>query len=167
MLKGINSPFTHCPLGLAADLTVSLFISLLFTNAKLYRPRDAEELFNLCHVSACNIIKHIFGVLKWRFHILVHPLQFDMDVQAHLPLALAAVHNFIQKYNSSDITDFNDVEDPQLGMCGEGLIAAEGQLAGGLPEVAERQQANERWGRIAQEMWAQYQAELSRCNLKE
>ena len=83
-----------------------------------------------------------------------------MDVQAHLPPALAAVHNFIRKYDSSDITDFNDVEDPQPGMCGEGLVAAEGQLAGGLPEVAERQQANERQGRIAQEMWAQYQAEL-------
>ena len=78
-----------------------------------------------------------------------------------MPPALATVHNFIQKYNSSDITDFDDVEDPQPGMCGEGLVAAEGQLAGGLPKVAERQQANERQGRIVQEMWAQYQAELS------
>ena len=90
-----------------------------------------------------------------------------MDVQAHLPPALAAVHNFIRKYNSSNITDFDDVEDPQPGMCGEGSVAAEGQLAGGLPEVAERRQANERWGRIAQEMWAQYQEELSRRDLKE
>ena len=83
-----------------------------------------------------------------------------MDVQARLPPALAAVHNFIWKYDSSDITDFDDVEDPQPRTCGEGPVAAEGQLAGGLPEVAERRQANERWGRIAQEMWVQYQAEL-------
>ena len=90
-----------------------------------------------------------------------------MDVQACFPLALAAVHNFIRKYNSSNITNFDDVKDPQPGMCGEGPVAAEGQLAGGLPEVAERWQANERQGRIVQEMWAQYQAELSQRDLEE
>ena len=75
-----------------------------------------------------------------------------MDVQACLPPALAAVHNFIQKYDSSDITNFDDIKDSQPGTCGEGPVAAEGQLAGELPEVAERRQANERQGRIAQKM---------------
>ena len=31
---------------------------------KLYKPHNKEELFNLHHTSACNIIECIFGVLK-------------------------------------------------------------------------------------------------------
>ena len=89
-----------------------------------------------------------------------------MDIQACLPPALAAVHNFIQKHDPNDIADFDDVEDPQPGAHMEGA-AAEGQLADGLPRTAERQQTNERWDRIAQDMWVQYQAELSQRNLEE
>jgi hypothetical protein len=140
---------------------------LLFTNAILSRPQDAEELFNLRHASARNVIERIFGVLKWRFRILVHPPQFDMDIQARLPPALAALHNFIRKHDPDDIADFDDVEDPQPGArAEEGPAAAgEGQLAEGLPRAAERRQTNERRDRIAQDMWIQYQTELSRRNL--
>jgi DDE superfamily endonuclease len=138
------------------------------TNSQLSRPRNAEELFNLRHASAHNIIERSFGVLKWCFRILIHPPQFDMDIQAHVPPALAALHNFIRKYNPDNIADFDNVEDPQPGACMEGPAAAEeGQLADGLPGAAEREQTNERRDRIAQEMWTQYQAELSRCNLEE
>ena len=89
-----------------------------------------------------------------------------MDLQARLPPALAALHNFIRKHDPDDIADFDDVEDPQPGACAEGP-AEEGQLAEGLPRVAERRQTNERRDRIAQEMWVQYQAELSRRDLAE
>jgi hypothetical protein len=76
--------------------------------------------------------------------ILVHPLQFDMDIQAHFPPALAALHNFIRKHNPDDIADFNNVEDPQPGACAGGPAAVEeGQLAEGLPRAAERRQTNE------------------------
>ena len=54
-----------------------------------------KELFNLQHASTCNIIECICGVLKQQFHILVHPPEYNMDVQAHLPPALAPLHNFI------------------------------------------------------------------------
>ena len=91
-----------------------------------------------------------------------------MDVQTHLPPALAALHNFIRKYDGDDIADFDDVEDPQPGARMEGLAAEEGQLAEGLPGAAERQQASGRRDRIAQELWTAYQAELSRhSNLQE
>jgi hypothetical protein len=139
---------------------------LLSTNTKLSRPQNAEELFNLRHASARNVIERVFGVLKWQFRILVHPPQFDMDIQARVPPALAALHNFIRKYDPDDIADFDDVKDPQPGARMEGA-AAEGQLADGLPRTAERRQTNERWDRIAQDMWVQYQAELSRRNLEE
>lgn len=89
-----------------------------------------------------------------------------MDIQARVPPALAALHNFIRKYDPDDIADFDDVKDPQPGARMEGA-AAEGQLADGLPRTAERRQTNERRDRIAQDMWVQYQAELSWRNLEE
>jgi hypothetical protein len=91
-----------------------------------------------------------------------------MDIQARLPPALAALHNFIRKHSPDDIADFDNIDDPQPGARAEGPAAAEeGQLAERLPRAAERWQTNERWDRIAQEMWVQYQAELSRRNLAE
>ena len=143
-----------------------LILSRTNTNITVYcRPRNAEELFNLRHVSARNVIERIFGVLKSRFRILVYPPQFDMETQTRLPPALAALHNFIRKHDPDDIADFDDSEDPQPGTRVEGLDA-EGQLADGLPGAAERQQSNRRRDRIAQELWTQYQAELSRRNLQ-
>ena len=85
-----------------------------------------------------------------------------MDLQADLPPVLTALHNLIRKHDPDDIANFKDVEDPQPGAFAEGPAAAEeGQLPEGLPRAAERQQTNERWDRIVQEMWVQYQAELS------
>lgn len=134
------------------------------TNAEPSRPQNAEELFNIRHSSARNVVERIFGVLKWRFRILVHPPQFSMDVQARLPPALAALHNFIRQHDPDDMADVDDnIDDPQPGTRAEPPVApAEGQLAGGIAGAAERRQANERRDKIAQEMWTQYQAELLR-----
>ena len=90
-----------------------------------------------------------------------------MDLQAHLPPALATLHNFIRKHDPNDIADFDDVEDPQPGTRVEGPAAEEGQLAAGIPGAAERWQANKRRGRIAQEMWTQYQAHLAQHSIEE
>ena len=38
-----------------------------FDVSSLYRPKTKEELFNLRHASARNVIERIFGVLKCRF----------------------------------------------------------------------------------------------------
>ena len=76
-----------------------------------------------------------------------------MDLQAHLPPVLTALHSFIHKHDPDDIANFNDVEDPQPGAFAEGPAAAEeGKLAEGLPRAAERWQSNERWDKTMQEM---------------
>ena len=59
------------------------------------RPKNAQELFNLQHAQARNIIEHIFGVLKHRFQILLIGPEYSYVVQAHIPAALCAVHDFI------------------------------------------------------------------------
>ena len=73
-----------------------------------FRPANAQELFNLQHASARNVIERIFNILKRRFGILHLPPEYTMDIQEKIPPALCALHNFIQCHNPTDIADFND-----------------------------------------------------------
>jgi len=75
-----------------------------------------------------------------------------MNLQAHLPAALSAIHNFIRDLNPTDLNDFKDAEDVQPGWHSD--------LADGLPQRAERQRVNDRCDNIASEMWEQYQQYL-------
>ena len=58
-----------------------LFLRLLFS-----RPANREELFNLRHASARNVIERIFSVIKRRFHILLLPPKYSIEVQAFIPV---------------------------------------------------------------------------------
>lgn len=111
-------------------------------------PIDFKELFNLRHVMARNVVERIFGILKARFTILTARPRYNLDIVAQLPLALAALHNFIQIHDPNEIGDLLQ-EDPVEHVAGE--------LADGFPNAAERQVVNERPDEIAKAMWAQYQ----------
>src|ERR1700734_2352747 len=86
-----------------------LFIFLTYYLHICYRPVNKEELFNLRHAQARNVIERIFGVLKRRFRILVIPPEYSVKVQAQIPSALCAIHNFIR------IHDHEEDELPNLG----------------------------------------------------
>lgn len=103
---------------------------------------------------ARNCIERIFGVVKKRWRILVHPPEFDMDIQARIPPALAALHNFILDHDQSDLDDFVDVIDENPG------AAHYGNLATHHVTPAEKQRASLRRDQIAQSMWEDYQAIL-------
>ncbi|KAF7372250.1 putative nuclease HARBI1 [Mycena venus] len=81
------------------------------------RPASREELFNLRHASARNIIEQIFGVLKAKWDILTRAPEYDMDIQARIPPALAAIHKFILKHDDVEWEDILGVgaEDPNPG----------------------------------------------------
>jgi hypothetical protein len=59
------------------------------------RPANKKELFNLRHVMLWNVVERTFGTWKKRFLILVHPLEYSLETQAKLVLALAVLHNLI------------------------------------------------------------------------
>jgi hypothetical protein len=125
-------------------------------------PATPEELFNLRHASARNIVERIFGILKNRFGILRSNPNLDVDTQAKLAPALAAIHNVIREYDGADMQSLLDEYDDdgpgvQDGEPSEGT----GNLAQGPARTAERRQADNRRDQIANEMWQQYQAELS------
>ena len=130
------------------------FACIFLANEECSSPTNQFELFNLQHASGRNVIERIFGVLKWRFKILIYPPEISMDLQARLPAALAAIHNFIRDLDPADLSDFQEVVDPQPGW-------HSGDLADGLPAHAERDRANNRRDVIAGAMWVQYQQHLA------
>ena len=120
-------------------------------------PRNFKELFNLRHASAHNVVEQIFGVLKRRFRILELIPEYEMGIQALIPPALAALHNFIRIYDPQDI-DVNADEpvDFQIEMGARAV----GEL-GRAVTPAETTRANKRRDKIAREMWEQYQHDLA------
>lgn len=96
-------------------------------------PQNAKELFNLRHARLRNIIERIFGVLKRQWRILQQPVEYSMDIQARIPAALCALHNFIRRCDPSiydeelDHTEGEELED-----------VAYGELADGPADAAER-----------------------------
>jgi hypothetical protein len=120
------------------------------------RPRTREELYNLRHASARNVIERCIGVLKCRFGILSQTPSYDMDIQACIPPALCAIHNFILRHDPEDINDFDtNADDFQPGN------HSEGDLAIGHPNCETRERANARRDAIAQRMWDDYMVLLA------
>ena len=76
----------------------------------MHRPTNQKELFNLRHASARNVIERAFGVLKNRFRILLLPVRYTLEIQARIPVALCAIHNFITLNNPVDVSD-DDYDD--------------------------------------------------------
>jgi hypothetical protein len=128
-------------------------------------PANPQELFNLRHASARNIVERIFGILKNRFAILRHNPNLDVDTQAEIPPALAAIHNFIREYDGEELEDLLHQDDADRAT-ESSHHEATGDLAQGPARTAERKAADTRRDRIANEMWHQYKAELRRRGIK-
>ena len=147
---------TICPNGIVPKIC-KLLIILIFLADVLPSPRNPKELFNLRHASARNVIERIFGILKRRFQILHLPPEYGMDVQALIPPALAALHNFIRDYDPEEIHNYDDEAlDIQMGLPPEPA----GELGAGPATSEERARASERRDKIAADMWEQYQRYL-------
>ncbi|RPA91494.1 hypothetical protein L873DRAFT_1714032, partial [Choiromyces venosus 120613-1] len=56
-----------------------------------------EELFNLQHTQACNMIEWILSILKKQFTILETPIEYDFPVQVKVVLALTVLHNLLKE----------------------------------------------------------------------
>ena len=112
-----------------------------------------------------NIVEWIFCYLKNQFGILRSNPNLDVDTQAKLAPALAAIHNVIREYDGVDMQALLDEYDVEDGRGAGEPSERAGNLAEGPARTAERQQADIRRTRIANEMWQQYQTELCRRNL--
>ena len=140
-----------------------LFLCLLF-----FRPANREELFNLCHALARNVIECIFGVIKRHFHILLLPPEYSIEVQAFIPIVLCVLHNIITSHNkpenNSIMQDWaasiewgdgieEDTGDEEIGFEDGGEAEAEVEEIGPVDSKALRDT-------IAEAMWNDYQGHL-------
>ena len=115
-----------------------------------YRPVNKEELFNLRHASARNVIERIFGVLKRRFRILLLAPEYSLEIQARIPAALCTIHNFICTHD----VDENVVE-PDLGD-DEAQNDHDHDHIASAAAAAELDCPSARQDHIAQQMWDDY-----------
>ena len=127
-------------------------VKILYLNY-VNRPKNKKELFNLCHASACNVIERIFGVLKKWFRILILAPEYSLHVQAGIPAALCALHNFISTYDQDEGQLPDASSDPYDHGTGDNefedaLDSSEGLL--GLDASIEQD-------KIAEDMWNDYQ----------
>ena len=98
---------------------------MLSTSCSVYlyivvcRPCDYKKLFNLYYIQLRNVIKHIFGIFKQQYKILLLVQKYSFATQAQLVSTVVALHNFICVYdpnkillskNGSDL-DVDELED--------------------------------------------------------
>ena len=122
-------------------------------------PINREELFNLRHASARNVIERIFGSLKKRFRIIrSSPPSYSFDIQARIPSALSAIHNYIFHRDPLELEDIENGPDPTPGNLPADHVF--GTLVHGAPSTAEKERAKTRRDAIAEAMWVDYQALL-------
>jgi hypothetical protein len=118
------------------------------------RPANKEELFNLRHAQARNVIERIFGVLKRRFRILLIGPEYSVKFQAKIPSALCAIHNFIHRHDPKEgELPGGDPEHSNVGSnAGDEGVQQMNYAEHGVPE-----EVTARRDRIAQAMWESYQ----------
>ncbi|KAG2364290.1 hypothetical protein BDR07DRAFT_1262048, partial [Suillus spraguei] len=100
------------------------------------------------HSSLCNAIKHIFGVMKHQWCILQFPAEYDMEVQALIPLALCALHNFICAEDPEVFYEDYDADIPEIYHAVD--------LGDGPPSTAEKRRADACRDEIAAAIWVDY-----------
>jgi hypothetical protein len=76
-----------------------------------------------------------------------------MSIQAQIPPALAATHNFIRMHDTDEIIDFGDILDEPVV---PSSIDSFGKLSDGPSQQAEQHRAKITRDDIAQDMWDDY-----------
>ena len=148
---------------MAKGISLSTCFQSVLTIFNLIRPKTKEELFNLWHSQLCNVIEHIFGVLKKEFKLVQEPCHYKIETQCHIPLALRILHNFYYTHNPHRHND-------QLYIPLEGEINYVAEPHGDTEphqhradiEQSESLNAQSQRDNIAEAMWQQYQEELER-----
>lgn len=105
------------------------------------------------------MVERIFGVVKARWSILTHAPHYSMEVQAQIPPALVALHNFILEHDSTDVELYlqEDVVDNLPGFRRTEEIDFGRLTTAEKTTRAERVHAEGTRDRIATEMWEDYQ----------
>ncbi|XP_057807535.1 uncharacterized protein LOC131022141 [Salvia miltiorrhiza] len=116
------------------------------------RPQNKEELYNLRHSKARNVIERAFGILKMRWGILRSPTFYPIKTQNRLIMAAFLLHNFIRTEMPIDPVElqFDDLVQENQGF-GNELEHEEY-----IDTVVNSPQWNASRDALAEAMWLQY-----------
>ncbi|KIL55163.1 hypothetical protein M378DRAFT_18193 [Amanita muscaria Koide BX008] len=132
------------------------------------RPQTYQELFNLRHAQARNVIERVFGIIKKRFNLLRAAPEYSEVMQAKFVSSIGALHNFIRIHDPSDNAMTESVDGEITTASGTHLV----EEGPGQPrEISqeelgfqitneEKERAEARRDRIAKKMWDDYQVIL-------
>ncbi|XP_057766724.1 uncharacterized protein LOC130987124 [Salvia miltiorrhiza] len=116
------------------------------TNA---RPQNKEEIFNLKHSKARNVIERAFGVMKMRWGVLRSTTFYPIKIQNRLIMACFLINNFIRSEMAVD-----PIEQQYDLLNGEVQAIADGE------ELVDTVESSPEWNaardNIAQGMWNEY-----------
>ncbi|KAK9118451.1 hypothetical protein Scep_016544 [Stephania cephalantha] len=111
-----------------------------------------EEVFNMRHAKARNIIETCFGALKQRWAVLRSPCFYDVKMTTLIIIACAVLHNFLTMEEPDDLLDTVVVEGQELG--------AEDDASNEPPEVISQVGQTDAWtafrNNLAMDMWDSY-----------
>ena len=134
----------------------------------IFRPVDEKELFNLRHASAWNVVERIFGVVKRRFRILLISSEYKIEIQARIPTALCALHNYIRAHDPDEgplphtaVVNDNPVHQGLGHAAGDQLEANDSDTAG----LSHAVEGGAFCDRIVAQMWEDYQNVLRERDL--
>jgi hypothetical protein len=144
-----------------------------FTYFKNSRPKTPEELFNLRHAQARNVVERIFGVVKRRWSMFTRAPEYPIETQAMMIAAVGSLHNFLKIHDDSDnADDLNEDDEGGIsqregsGSLGDFIDIEPREVSSeelGIPHVSdeEKARASARRDRIAKKMWEDYVALLA------
>ncbi|POW10798.1 hypothetical protein PSTT_05823, partial [Puccinia striiformis] len=107
-----------------------------------------QELFDLRHNSACNVIEQIFGVIKSRFELKVI-------------IVMAFIHNFIQVTDPTDTLSSDEIS-TSLDDCQPATVEYIQLYHQGITR-RESTKATKMRDEIAKRMWLDYQNLIRSC----
>jgi hypothetical protein len=118
------------------------------------RPQSREELFNLRHASLRNAIERIFGILKKRFPILSHQIEYPFEHQVKIVVALMVVANVIRRVGRKDEIERSWTPADENAVVNGRDFTVDIRLDAG--------RGKEFRDRIAQSMWSDYLAHMEK-----
>ncbi|KAG0139985.1 hypothetical protein CROQUDRAFT_100769 [Cronartium quercuum f. sp. fusiforme G11] len=75
-------------------------------------PVNKEELFNLRHAGAHNVIERIFGFDKKKFNPFLNGCEYSVPMQSQIILLMCFIHNFLQREDPDETTwEFKNLND--------------------------------------------------------
>ncbi len=131
---------------------IGMFIRNDYANSS---PQNPKELFNLRHASLRNAIERIFGVLKKRFKVLTHQVEYPYKIQVRLIKVLCCLHNIIRIVGGDDWFDEQWIRDLKNADSSQSDLSNEVVTSKAIT-TAQTKQANMMRDDIAEKMWSQY-----------